>query len=273
MSASLLTEDDLHCIAQAAPQWCGGNVAVVQTPHAGRVVVKSVRAARHPARYHALNALTWLLGVPYLKTAPLPGGVLGQMQEVRRLRALRAAGVRVPQVLHVADDHFVMQWLGPLDLASALRMHGPQAAALWRAGGDALVRIHAAGQCLSQAFARNLIVSEDGVLAGAIDFEDDPLQVMSLPDAQERNWLDYLFSTLWLSPVPLAQADACLHAWMQAESAAVRSRFVHACRRLAWLRVLPKQRKWGRDVVSLQAAAAAAHCYLQWHESGSPLSH
>ena len=143
-------------------------------------------------------------------------------------------------------------------LAAALRQRHPQAAALWREGGEALTRIHCAGQCLSQAFARNMIVSETGALAGMIDFEDDPLQVMPLADAQARNWLDYLHSTLWLAPLPQAEADACLDAWMQAAPAATRARFTHACQRLAWLRALPTHRRWGRDTVSLQAAAAAA---------------
>ena len=50
MTAPALSPQDLQAIASAAPQWRGGNVAVVQTPHAGRVVVKSMRAPRHPAR-------------------------------------------------------------------------------------------------------------------------------------------------------------------------------------------------------------------------------
>lgn len=269
MTAPTLSPQDLQAIASAAPQWRGGNVAVVQTPHAGRVVVKSMRAPRHPARYRLLGALAGLLGAPYLKTAPLLGGAAGQALEVRRLRALHAAGVRVPQVLHVAPDHFVMQWLGPGDLAAALRQRHPQSAALWREGGEALTRIHCAGQCLSQAFARNMIVSETGTLAGMIDFEDDPLQVMPLADAQARNWLDYLHSTLWLAPLPQAEADACLDAWMQAAPAATRARFTHACQRLAWLRALPTHRRWGRDTVSLQAAAAAAHRFLGRHAAPS----
>ena len=62
MTAPALSPQDLQAIASAAPQWRGGNVAVVQTPHAGRVVVKSMRAPRHPARYRLLGALAGLLG-------------------------------------------------------------------------------------------------------------------------------------------------------------------------------------------------------------------
>ena len=43
-------------------------------------------------------------------------------------------------------------------LGDVIQSHHPQAAALWREAGDALVRLHAAGQYLSQGFARNMIV-------------------------------------------------------------------------------------------------------------------
>ena len=168
-----------------------------------------------------------------------------------------------------------MRWLGQDHLGDVIQSHHPQAAALWREAGDALVRLHAAGQYLSQGFARNMIV--DGApaaprLAGLIDFEDDPLQVMSLPDAQVRDWLTYLHSTLWMLPMPEAEAeaDARIDAWMAAESPAVRARYLQACRRMSWLRFLPRHRRFGRDTLSLQAAAAAQR-YLQRH-TGAPTS-
>ena len=86
---------------------------------------------------------------------------------------------------------------------------------------------------------------------------------MSLPEAQVRDWLAFLHSTLWTLPLPPTEVDACLDAWLAAESPAVRAGFAQACRRLAWLRVLPRQRRFGRDTVALQAAAAAAHRHAQ----------
>ena len=270
MSAPL-SERDLQCIAQAQ-HWREGGVDVLDAPDAGRIVVKGRRAPRSAVLYRLLNALAWLLDVPYLKTVPLAGGSAGQALEVARLRALHAAGARVPQVLHVdeAQGFFVMQWLGSEHLASALHRGAPQAAALWREAGDELLRVHAAGQYLSQAFARNAIVGEDGRLAGMIDFEDDPAQVMSVEDAQTRNWLDFLHSTLWMAPLPQGEMDAALDGWIAAEPPAVQQRFAHACQRLAWLRRLPKHRRWGRDTVALQAAGAAAHRWRQRHPERQP---
>ena len=50
---------------------------------------------------------------------------------------------------------------------------------LWLEGLSFLAQIHSQGQCLSQAFARNIVRCADGQL-GAIDFEDDPSSALPL---------------------------------------------------------------------------------------------
>ncbi|MBQ9578429.1 MAG: phosphotransferase [Ottowia sp.] len=266
MSAPHLSERDLQCI-ESAQHWREGGVEMLDAPDAGRIAVKGQRAPRSAVLYRLLKGAGTLLGVPCLNAAPPVGGSAGQAMEVARLRALHAAGARVPQVLHVdgAQGFFVMQWLGGEHLADVLQRGAPQAAALWREAGDELLRVHAAGQYLGQAFARNIIVGEGGRLAGMVDFEDDPAQVMSLEDAQTRNWLEFLHGTLWMLPLPREEMDATLDAWLAAEPPAVQQRFARACQRLAWLRRLPKHRRWGRDTVALQAAGAAAHRWLLRH--------
>jgi len=267
VTAMALSPQDLQRIAQS-PGWRGGRVEVCDTSQ-GKVIVKGWRPAHHPARYGLLNRLARWLGLPFLRAVPLAGGAQAQHTEVARLRALRRAGARVPEVLHVGSDHFVMQWLGRAHLGDVLQSGHPGAAALWREAGDELVRLHRAGQYLSQGFARNMIVTDEAGdtprLAGLIDFEDDPLQVMGLADAQVRDWLAFLHSTLWTLPLAPSEVDACIDAWLDAESPAVRAGFAQACRRLAWLRVLPRQRRFGRDTVALQAAAAAAHRHARRH--------
>ena len=267
MTAMALSPQDLQRIAQS-PGWRGGRVEVCDTSQ-GKVIVKGWRPAHHPARYGLLNRLARWLGLPFLRAVPLAGGAQAQHTEVARLRALRRAGARVPEVLHVGSDHFVMQWLGRAHLGDVLQSGHPGAAAQWREAGDELVRLHRAGQYLSQGFARNMIVTDEAGdtprLAGLIDFEDDPLQVMGLADAQVRDWLAFLHSTLWTLPLAPSEVDACIDAWLDAESPAVRAGFAQACRRLAWLRVLPRQRRFGRDTVALQAAAAAAHRHARRH--------
>ncbi|MDO5290406.1 MAG: hypothetical protein Q4F13_12340 [Pseudomonadota bacterium] len=268
LAPDALTPDDLARIVQA-PGWQGGHVAVVDLA-AGPVVVKGCRPARsvgsYRLRYQALNTLARVLGLPFLKAAPAHGGERGQAVEVARLRALRAPGAPVPAVLHVAPSHFVMQWLGRDHLATLLHARHPQAAALWQEAGQALVRLHAAGQYLSQGFARNIIVNtraQPPRLGGMIDFEDDPLEVMPLPEAQLRDWLAFLHSSLWMLPLSTAEVDACLDTWLASESPAVRALFARACQRLGWLRHLPASRRLGRDTLALQVTAACAHRYAQ----------
>lgn len=272
MTAPRLQPAEKERIA-ASPGWRAHRVEVFDTS-IGRVIAKGQRPLRSPTRHRVLNAIARLVGVPFLGAVPVHGGAQAQAVEIRRLQALHEAGVPVPRVLHVAHDHFIMGWLGASHLAQLLSERHPQAFALWREGGQALVRVHAAGQYLSQCFGRNLIVDDrEGTprFAGMIDFEDDPLEVMSLPEAQVRDWMIYLQSTLWDLDVPIDALDAALDALMAAERPEVRGLFAAACRRLGWLRCLPTSRRWGRDTMAVQAVAAAAHRWRRRHP-GAPAS-
>ena len=242
---------------EASPVWRARRVEVFDLPE-GKVLVKGQRAPRSPWPHRLMNAFTWLAGVPYLKAVPVHGGARSQKIEIMRLRALRAAGLPVPRVHHVDQDYFVMAYLGSNDLARSLREQGPKGFDLWLAAMEQLLRVHAQGQYLSQCFARNIIVSR--AFEGFIDFEDDPLEVMNLVDAQARDWLIYLQSTLWNLAPDQARLDAALMALLERESAPVRAVLRHAALRLAWLRRLPTNRKiWGKDFVSLQAVGAALY--------------
>lgn len=242
---------------EASTVWRARRVEVFNLPE-GKVLVKGQRPVRGPWPHRLMNVFTWLAGVPYLKAVPVHGGERSQKIEIMRLHALRSAGLPVPQVHHVGRDYFVMAYLGSKDLALSLREQGPEGFDLWLAAMEQLLLVHARGQYLSQCFARNIIVSQ--AFEGLIDFEDDPLEVMSLVEAQARDWLVYLQSTLWnLAPVP-ARLDAALKSMLGRESAPVRAVLRHAAKRLAWLRWLPTNRKvWGKDFVSMQAVAAALY--------------
>lgn len=250
-----------------SPGWRRDRVEVFDVG-AGRVIAKGHRPLRAPGQHRVLNAIAWFVGVPFLRAVPVHGGAAAQAVEIRRLQALSDVGVPVPQVLHVADDFFVMQWLGASNLALMIGQRHPAAFTLWQQGARALAQVHAVGQYLSQSFSRNMIVDDSGAepcVVGMIDFEDDPLEVMSLAEAQVRDWLSYLQSTLWDLQVPQAQVDAAIDDLIAAERPEVRALFAHACRRLGWLRCLPTQRKYGRDTIAVQAAAAAAHRWRQRH--------
>lgn len=266
MSSPELSSIDLQRI-QESTGWRRHRVEVFETA-AGRVIVKGHRATRSPTPQRVLGWMARLVRVPFLRAPVVHGGARSQEIEVRRLRALKAAGAPVPKLLHVAPDFLVMSWLGGDHLADVLHQRHPHAFALWHEAAEALIGVHNAGQYLSQCFGRNIIVHAEAdppAIAGLIDFEDDPLEIMSLPEAQVHDWLIYLQSTLWDLHVPAAQIDEALDRLMATERTEVRALFALACKRLGWLRVLPESRVLGRDTMAVQAVAATAYRWAGRH--------
>lgn len=268
MSEPGLTSQELDHIARS-PGWRMHRVEGFDTS-VGRVIAKGHRSLRPPGRHRLLNLIACVVRVPLLRAVPVHGGARSQAVEVARLRALAAAGAPVPRLLYVAPDHIVMTWLGGNQLANLLSEGHPAGLAIWRQGADALVALHAKGEYLSQCFGRNMIVDDRVApprFAGMIDFEDDPLEVMCLTEAQARDWFIYLQSTVWNLPASAEQIDTEIDRLMQAERPEVRAAFGRVARKLSWLRRLPKSRRFGRDTMALQAAAKLAHRYARRHRA------
>jgi len=249
-----MTVDDLNRI-RMSEGWRQGRVEQFETDD-GIVFVKGQRRPRPRIAAWSLRLLARVSGAAELLPVPAPGGALGQQTEVRRLEDLRAAGVRVPRVLHVDPEFFVMERLTGSSLAQHLTSGEPGPVCVWEQGLAFIADVHACGTYLSQATARNLMVTPAGI--GAIDFEDDPLAVLTLEQAQVRDWLLYLQSTVWLLRQPRPEQ---LSVWERhAPSGAVARAMLNAVGALAWMRHLPSRRAvGGRDVISAQAAAALLH--------------
>ena len=225
----------------------------------GLAVLKRERAERSSIGARAVDLLARLFSLPMLGPVPAHGGERGQAVEVQRLRTLHAAGLPVPDVLHAEPGFFVMQRLDGPNLVQVIERAGPEARQAWQHGMATLVAVHALGHTLSHAFARNFIVTSDG--PAMIDFEDDPLEAMSLVEAQARDWLLYLHSTVWqLAHVDPAALHADLAVALDAERTDVRDLVRRAGKRLSFLRHLPGTRRpWGREVVGARALARLFH--------------
>jgi hypothetical protein len=222
---------------------------------AGRVVAKRQRPDRSAWRARAVNALARGVGIPILQAVPAHGGGRAQRIEVERLRSLHAAGLRVPEVLHVDAEFIVLSHLPGRSLVELIEAGGAAGREAWHAGLDAIAEVHARGEYLSHAFARNFIAERGGAPA-MIDFEVDPLEVFSLDQAQARDWLAYLHSTLWLLQPSAATAPAVAGCLARARPP-VRAEVEAAGRRLGVLRHLPRSRRFGgREVAGLRALAA-----------------
>lgn len=231
-----------------------------------QVWIKRAGATHSQWPLRALGAVATVLGLQALRPVPNRGGRQAIATEVRRMRELAAHGLRVPQVLAAAPDGFMMRHLGLAgreapSLANAMQAAlpaGPQAVLdLWRQGVEAIAHVHAQQQCLSQAFARNMVLCPDGALA-YVDFEDDPQAALPLAVCHVRDMLCYAHSTaIYLSQSgALQEARDVWQQWLASphQLPAARETLATTVRRLNWLRHLPQDRRWGRDAQRLRAA-------------------
>jgi len=141
-----------------------------------------------------LDAIARGLDIEALRPPPHPGGGEAKQIEARRLAELDALGVRVPRVLGEGASTLLLSNLGDT-FASRLRAADGDATridALTQTVVDAIAAAHARGAYFGQPLPRNITLDETGRV-GFIDFEEDPLEVMSLPQAQARDWLMFAF--------------------------------------------------------------------------------
>lgn len=214
-------------------------------------------------RYQLLGMAARLLRADVLRPVVNPGGREAIATEVRRLRDLAARGLRVPAVLAVEADGFVMRHLGApgqptpslSDEIEHAARHAPQQALwLWRRGFAAMQRVHGSGTCLSQGFARNMVRCPDDVI-GYIDFEDDPLATLPRELCIVKDALCYAHSTaLFLRQAGML--DAARPHWQQWRAqldAAAREALDTTVRQMRWVGRLPDTRRLGRDTQRLRA--------------------
>jgi len=135
------------------------------------------------------NALAGGLGAAPLRSPPSHGGERAKQVEMRRIGELRASGVLVPEVLGEGPGTLLLSDIGP-SLSSRLKSaaDASQTDELVHRTVAEMVAAHRRGAYFGQAFARNITVAPDGRI-GFIDFEEDPLEVMPLRDAQARDWV------------------------------------------------------------------------------------
>lgn len=226
--------------------------------------VKRAGALNPSWRYRMLGAVAKVLKMPVLAPVPNPGGSVAVATEVRRLQDLQMRGLRVPTALAHSADGFVMRHLGQPgqevpslgnEMESAVTRGAAPVLALWKQGLQAVSKVHKAGSCLSQAFARNLVRCPDGVI-GYIDFEDDPAAHLPMHVCQARDVLCYAHSTAWILEQAQALPEARKHwaAWVQTMSPSAREVLMHSIARMAWAGRLPMNRKLGRDALRIRMA-------------------
>lgn len=222
------------------------------------LVVWVRKAGRRNAawRYALLGMVTKPLRLGVLKPVPNLGGEKAVATEAHRLRELKAAGVKVPELLAQQPDALMIGNLGGIQLDTQIEQEAKgRHLTAWTAGMDAIADVHAKGQFLSQAFARNMMIA--GGTVGFLDFEDNPAEVLTLAECQSRDWLCYLHSTSLLLKRHglLEEAAALWHDKLLAQPEEVRRLVLQTEKPVAWMHCLSHSR-WGRDVLRLAALAA-----------------
>lgn len=239
------------------------NIMRYELPHE-TLWVKRAAQGNPALNYQLLRWMARLFSAPVLQPVPNPGGAQSLATEVRRLRSFETLGLRVPQVLAVSQTAFVMRHLGrpgedSPSLTNAIESAIPEGAqavlALWQRGLDALAQVHAKGEVLSQAVARNMVCCADGVI-GFIDFEDDPAAHLPRAVCLARDALNYAQSTALfvLQSGGMAQAQTQWAAFVKAMPADAQEVLAATVRKLAWVRFLPLSRRLGRDALRVRAA-------------------
>ena len=231
--------------------------------------VKRANQGNPALNYWLLNTLASLFGTPVLRPVPNPGGSATIQTEVRRLRSFYARGLRVPEVLATCDQAFVMRHLGrpgeeSPSLSNAIEGAIAQGAdatlALWLRGLQALQNVHAKGEVLSQAVARNMVVCADGEI-GFVDFEDDPAAHLPRAVCMARDALNYAQSTaLFLEQAgALPAAQKHWAAFVQQLPDDAQQVLHRTVKKLGWVRFLPRSKRLGRDALRIRIAWELLH--------------
>ncbi|KRE93779.1 hypothetical protein ASG87_18275 [Frateuria sp. Soil773] len=123
-----------------------------------------------------------------LRSPPRHEGEQAKLLELRRIGELSASGVRVPEVLGEGHRTLLLSDIGP-SLSNRLKraVDDSQVDRLVKKAAGEIAAVHGRGAYLGQAFPRNITVGDERI--GFLDFEEDPLEVMPLRDAQARDWL------------------------------------------------------------------------------------
>ncbi|RUS65427.1 hypothetical protein CUZ56_03008 [Saezia sanguinis] len=225
--------------------------------------IKTPSAPRLRWLYTFTNQLMIWMGMPYFQAPPHaggPGGIASLQIEKQMLLHLKEAGVPVPDVVASTSQWIALSTVGDKNLDEQLNADAwLERQQLWRQAVQSIADVHARGCFLSQCFARNMLLHKiPAPLPGQppyqiyfLDLEEDPSAVMTLAQAQIRDWALFLHSTASLVTQDMAACQQFLLNYLQQESADVQQEAKRLFRQLARLRWLKHFQWLGRDGIRL----------------------
>lgn len=189
------------------------------------------------------------------------GGGAALIEEAARLKLWAQAGFHVPQLLGVSEQVMVTQDAG-VELKAYLHQadEGECWARLQQAAGT-LGELHGHGFAHGRPYLKDFVWDAAGQQIGFLDLEENPINVMSLADAQARDiWL-FLGSCADIYPHhPTEKLVTLYNVYAQQAGEAHRPRLRRLIRWLSPLRRLVEQSggaKAGKDIARALAATRA----------------
>lgn len=222
--------------------------------------LKKSAPARGIFRYHLLNLFSKLLRTPLLKAVPQKGGQIALDIEIQRIKQLKENGILVPDICAVSPGWLLIKDLGTsiIDDMKSNRSNQNRMRQLFSTCLTAIKRLHMADQYMSQGFVRNmLMVDEDKGEIGFIDFEDDPLTVMNLQQAQARDLLLFINSTARFFVKDSEYFKQQIHTFLDGHNEKVIASIKNTNDKMLWITKLPFQKILGHDYQKLKIGILA----------------
>ena len=232
----------------------------IQTDAGVTLWVKTPSQPRFRWIYTFSNNLVKWLGMPYFQAPPhagAPGGAQSLQIEKQMLIRLNQANVPVPQIVASTPQWLALSTTGEKNLDEILNdLPVEKRATLWQQAVQTISDAHQKGLYFSQAFARNIMLEENGTDASSdktyqiyfLDFEEDPGVVMSTAQAQMRDWAFFLHSTACLVTHDMPAAERFFLEYLRRETPEAQKTAKRLFKQLSRLRTIFKHiRNTGRD--------------------------
>ena len=222
--------------------------------------LKKSAPARGVFRYHALNLFSKILRTPILKAVPQLGGQTALKTEIQRIEQLKSGGIMVPEICATASDWILIKDLGTsiIDDMKTNRSDQKRMRKLFSICLSSIKKAHLSGQYMSQCFVRNmLMINEDKGEVGFIDFEDDPLSVLSLKQAQARDLMLFINSTARFFVKDSEYFKKEIHGFLDGHNPEVIAHIKSTNKSLLWITKLPFQKTLGHDYQKLKIGIVA----------------
>ncbi|MGL4666390.1 MAG: hypothetical protein ACRCWR_00485 [Saezia sp.] len=242
--------------------------------------VKTPSTPRLRLLYTVTNRLMVWLNMPYFQAPPhkgAPGGCASLAIEAHMLKRLKTAQVPVPEVVASTNSWLALTATGEFNLDIELKnLPITQRLPLWQQAITAIADVHTKNCCLSQCFARNIMLEKRHSTPKGnatppycfyfLDFEEDPTQIMTLADAQARDWAMFLHSTAVLIRENTEQAQELMINLLKEETLETQLSIQRIFKKLKPLKYFKSMQWLGRDsirIYQLGVFAEGIHKKLQ----------